>query len=61
MQSGQALDPHQRFLAAVQGVKVGRLVVVKVHADDDAVEAAELRHGPPERPRRASRRRSTCR
>ena len=61
MENGQAFDPHQRFLAAVQGVEVGRLVVVKVHADDDAVKAAEFRHGPPERSRRASRLRPICR
>ena len=34
----------KRFVAAVQGVKVRRVVVLPVHADQDPVEKAKGRH-----------------
>ena len=44
VQHGQAVDFHQRFIFAVECVKVGRTVVVEVNAYDDSIEPAELRH-----------------
>jgi hypothetical protein len=36
---------HNYFLVLVTGVKMGRLMVVVVHKDDDAVKTANGRHG----------------
>lgn len=37
-------DPHERLVAAVDRVEVGRLVILPVHVHDDPVELAEPRH-----------------
>jgi hypothetical protein len=49
--SGQAavketdgLYPDLRFGLSIPRVEVRRVVIVKVHADDNAKEAADLRH-----------------
>lgn len=36
-------DPHQRFVLAVDGMNVRRLVIGEVHVDHDAVELAQPR------------------
>src|SRR5262245_58977120 len=55
-QERQTVDCESRLVLGVFGMKVRRCMIGKVHLDDDAVEAADLRHP---RARTASSERST--
>jgi len=40
------LDLNERFVFAVDGVEMSGRMVAVVEPDDDALEAADFRHGP---------------
>jgi len=40
----QAVDIHEGLVRAIFGMEVRRVVIIKVHLDDDSVETADLRH-----------------
>ena len=43
-EDGQVADLDQSNFAAVLGMKMGRIVIVKEYLDDDSEETADLRH-----------------
>jgi len=44
-EDGQVADIDQSKVAGVLGMEVRGIVIVEEHLDDDAKEAADLRHG----------------
>ncbi len=42
---GSSCNVDKGAVLAIEGMEVRRIVVVGKHANDDAVEAAEFRHG----------------
>ena len=43
----QGVDAHQCFIAPIQNVEMRRPVVIEIHAYDDSVKSAKLRHCAP--------------
>ncbi len=45
MKDRQCVDTYLRFVIAIQGVEMRRVVVIVIHANDNAVKTTNLRHG----------------